>query len=211
LNCGKELPRQKKVLSRFLYLHNRRNIIPSPVGHTLAGASILLASGKKTQKFSFSQWGIVFLLANLQDIDYLFGYVVGNPNKYHHLWTHSLTFAVGTGVISGFVYWIVVQKESFRFGCIAFFLVFSHLVLDFFTRDTMYPYGMKLFWPFSQKFFISPVVLFLDVNKASSSYAFVRSLFCWHNFWTVLVELIILGPAFIWLWLRKRQKLKELT
>ena len=172
----------------------------------MAGASIFLASKKKKERFGFYLWVVAILLANLPDIDYLFGYVVGNPNKYHHLWTHSLTFAVGVGVISDFLYWIIVRKESFRFGCIAFFLVFSHLVLDFFTKDTMYPYGMRLFWPFSQKFFISPMTLFLDVNKASSSHTFIRSLFCWHNFWTVLVEVIILGPPFVWLWLRKRER-----
>jgi len=76
-----------------------RDSISTSVGHALAGASILLTSSKRRKKLGILQWVVVFLLANLPDVDFLFGYVAGNPSRYHHLWTHSLTFAIGIGVL----------------------------------------------------------------------------------------------------------------
>jgi inner membrane protein len=37
-----------------------------------------------------------------------------------------------------------------------FVLVFSHLLLDFFTEDLKDPYGFPLFWPLSRAYVISP-------------------------------------------------------
>jgi hypothetical protein len=39
-------------------------------------------------------WLFVFILlcANVPDVDFLFGFAAGNPNLYHHMWTHSLAF-----------------------------------------------------------------------------------------------------------------------
>ncbi len=150
----------------------------------------------------------IVLVANLPDIDFLFGWSVGNPNRYHHLWTHSIVFAVLTGVVISAIYTVIRNKNGLKMGGIAAGIVGSHLVLDFFSKDTRVPSGMPLFWPISSKYFLSPVVLFQDVHKASSNDAFFGSLVCWHNLWTLLIELAILMPLAIWMYVKYGKTLK---
>jgi len=176
----------------------------TPVGHTIAGYTVFISQYHSGSKNRWINIIVVLLFSNLPDVDLLFGYVVGNPNQYHHLWTHSLAFVLGVGSLFGLGYWVFMRRGGLRVGCIVSCVVLSHIVLDFFTKDTSFPYGIQLFWPMSQKFFISPITIFRDVSKASSSGAFLGSLFCWHNLWTVLVELVLLGPPLVWILLRYR-------
>jgi len=174
------------------------------VGHSLAGGSIALSQHSLGNRIRWTTLFAIVLISNLPDVDLLFGYVVGNPNRYHHFWTHSLVFALLVGLLFGFGYWGFKRKAGIRTGCIVFSIVLSHVALDFFTKDTSSPYGIQLFWPISREFFISPISLFRDVSKASTSRAFLGSLFCWHNLWTVLFELAIFGPVLIWIGFRQR-------
>ena len=63
----------------------------SPVGHSLFGLGIYSAANKQ---FNWKTVFIYIVLANLADFDFLFGFVVGEPNKYHHQFTHSFVMAV---------------------------------------------------------------------------------------------------------------------
>lgn len=174
------------------------------IGHSLVGYAIFLRS------FSYERWKgwqvllLVLIMANIPDIDLLFGYVAGNPNLYHHFWTHSLVFVLGIGGLLGLLYRVITRRRCFKVGFLMICIMLSHIIMDFFTKDTSSPYGIQLLWPVSQKFYISPVTIFRDVSKASSSNAFLESLFCWHNFWTVLLEVVLFGPMLIWAVFRKR-------
>ena len=174
----------------------------TPLGHVLAGYAVLSRTSVSTIPSRWMMLFFVVLVANLPDIDFLFGWSVGNPNRYHHLWTHSIVFAVLTGVVVGAVYTVFTHKNGFKIGVVAASIVGSHLVLDFFSKDTRVPSGMPLFWPISDKYYLSPVVLFQDVHKASSNEAFLGSLVCWHNLWTLLIELAILMPLAIWMYIK---------
>ena len=46
-----------------------------------------------------------------------------------------------------------------------FVLVFSHLLLDFFTEDLRAPFGFPLFWPLSETYVISPRPLLPSVMR----------------------------------------------
>jgi membrane-bound metal-dependent hydrolase YbcI (DUF457 family) len=133
--------------------------------------------------------------ANLPDVDIFLGYAAGNPNQYHHLWTHSLVFGAAAGTAGAFLLHRVLGMSRLGTGLLITGLVCSHLVLDLFTRDSGQPYGMQLFWPFSGKFIISPFSLFRDVSKSSDSRTFFRSLFTMYNLKTVIREVILTGPA----------------
>ena len=99
----------------------------TPVGHSLAAYSVVYA----TRPTWIRQYGSLFLMAimvgNLPDIDLIFGYFVGNPNLYHHLWTHSLTFSIIGGVLGGFGYRLLMGKNGFGMGWIIFLVLLSHL------------------------------------------------------------------------------------
>ena len=179
----------------------------TPIGHTLLGGALFFSSRKASEKTNWLIFGIVIILANLPDIDFFFGAVRGNPNMYHHYWTHSFGFALIGGMLLSVICRGFSMRDSLKFGVLAFFLIFTHVVLDFFTKDTGYPYGVPLLWPISEGHYISPMSIFQDVNKASSSRAFIGSLFCWHNLWTIVREVVILGPLSLisWLLFRKRK------
>jgi inner membrane protein len=85
-------------------------------------------------------------------------------------------------------------------------VLISHLALDCFTHDQAPPYGLQVFWPFSDRYVLSPFTPFLDVNKGADNGTFLLRLFSLHNVKTVFVEILILGPVALWAGLRNRGK-----
>jgi membrane-bound metal-dependent hydrolase YbcI (DUF457 family) len=166
---------------------------------THAGRSAEMNPGRQISLIS------MIIFSNLPDVDYLFGTIKGNPNLYHHLWTHSIVF----GIFVGFMYWFFKKSASYWAGLIVSCLMFSHILLDYFTLDTNPPFGIQLFWPISKTYFISPVSIFRDVSKASANKLFIQSLFCWHNLKTVLVELVLLGPIGLAFWIFQKMKSRK--
>lgn len=174
----------------------------TPAGHSLVGWGILrTGSGPLPKRLAL----LGLVLANVPDIDILFGTAVGSPNRYHHLWTHSLGFAAAAGLTMMAVHRKKWNSSRTRWGLWAFAMVFSHIVLDFFTRDRQEPFGMMLFWPLSSRFFISPFSLFRDVAKSDAWDGFLASLFSVHNLWTVVWEIAVLAPpVMVWIALQKK-------
>jgi len=156
----------------------------------VVGGTILKKSGKA---FWLSLAGIG-ILANLPDVDFLFGFVAGSPNLYHRGWTHSLGFVLivmaGAAVFSFFLQ----KRIDFRWIRISGLLVFFHLILDLLTMDRSAPYGIQFFWPLSRHYVISPLVVFRDVEKSAAAATFITSLFSRHNGLTVLSEIVIFAP-----------------
>ncbi len=140
---------------------------------------------------------LVTFFAVLPDIDFLFGFVVGDPNRYHHLFTHSFTFVVLTGLAGGWIYSKLKKESWLKLSAIFISAGISHVVLDILALDKREPFGCPLWWPFSNAFVISPVTIFADVSRASDSQYFIQSLFNAHNLKTVLIETVILTPLLI--------------
>jgi len=181
------------------------------IGHTLAGYSTVLG----TRLSLIRQWWVLFIfgvaIGNLPDIDLIFGYFVGNPNRYHHLWTHGLAFCIMAGFLSGCVYWLLTRRNGFIIGWIIFLVTSSHIVLDYFTKDTNTVKGIQLLWPLSKNFYISPLLIFWEIHKSSTNSTFIQSLLCWHNLWAILIEIAILGPIQILLWITYRMRKKRMV
>jgi inner membrane protein len=174
----------------------------TPIGHSLVGLSLYLGVSDNIEENRKKSWFIVLfflLLANLPDLDFLPGFFSGNPNLYHHKWTHSLLFMVLTGFMVGLAARFIFHKDGFKWVWLSALFVFSHLVLDFLTLDQRPPIGIPLFWPLSQAHLISPLTIFSDVSRSSSSVTFFRSLFIPYNFRTVLIEILYLGPILIFM------------
>jgi membrane-bound metal-dependent hydrolase YbcI (DUF457 family) len=177
----------------------------TPIGHALAGA-VIYRGGLYRLGSNIWLLAIILLSANLPDVDFIFGYFEGNPNLYHHTWTHSLAFCLIVGVLAVFVAWPFIGRQSFWIGLLVFGAVLSHLVMDFFTVDQNPPLGIKLFWPITEKYYISPVLIFRDIYKVSTSSGFLRSLLCRHNLITIFFEVVIVGPLFILVHLLYRKR-----
>ncbi len=148
-------------------------------------------------KFQWQEAAIVIILANVADMDFLFGFIGGAPNKYHHQFTHSIFMAALVAIALAF-FWSKQKAPRFPTLFALFFVAyFSHVLVDFFTVDTSLPYGEQLLWPFTNKYYISPVAFFMNVQKANTSAEFIPSLFSKHNLLMVFSEIGIFGTLLI--------------
>lgn len=196
--------------------------MPLPVAHSLAGYAIAVATNVRLAKNKWLNVAIFAALANLPDIDYLPGFLLGQPNRFHHLWTHSLGLALLLGFWGGLILWRrhreaasqaltpakVNARQFVRYFLAISAAVFSHCLLDLFTEDSSPPYGMMLLWPFDRGFYDVAWSLFPSTHKSNESATFFVSLLHWYNFKIALREFLIMAP--IAGLIKLIQRLKEL-
>jgi membrane-bound metal-dependent hydrolase YbcI (DUF457 family) len=173
--------------------------MPTPVAHSLAGATIALLSNR-TGPVEPKLLAATLVAACLADIDFGISYLLGR--NVHHHFTHGIGFAA---LFAGVVFLAsraLSRPLPARDALILGVSYLSHLGLDLFSTDTAPPYGLQLLWPFSDEFYISPILLFDDVWRGT-----LVKLFGLHNWLAVSREILIVGPptAIVWLWWRRRQ------
>jgi len=168
--------------------------VASPIAHTFAGfwTFLILAVQLKTQLAAhWRQWlprlGVLMLVANLPDLDFLAGWFDGNANQLHRSFTHSLTFAILISLVLSCMWRIV---PGFWRSTILYFTAYSsHLLIDFFTGAkigwTRAGFGMPLFWPWSKEF-SSPLILTFGIRHKNFA-----ALFSLSNVWVCTYELLI--------------------
>lgn len=174
--------------------------MPSPLAHTLLGLTLFHL--RPAGWFSAERRGVLFwawlLVAPLApDLDFLPGMLLGDHNRYHQLFSHSLlpTFLF-TLVWAGLGRRLFPEVKGLRWVLLLLSLVWSHLLLDYFTLDTRPPIGFPLFWPFSGRLFTSPVSVFPPLLRDWTLPGFWT-----HNLFTLAVEGLVLSP--LWITARK--------
>lgn len=170
--------------------------MPTPIGHSLAGLSLFWAA-MRNKAIEWKLLLTAIIAAILPDGDFIFGFFVGNPNKFHHQFTHSLVFVI----LAGTTLSLFIKGRSFK-SYLSYAGLFSlmgmlHLFLDAVCVDTSAPYGFQLFWPFTKQYYIFPITPLLDVHRASESVTFFTSMLNWHNLKTVSLELLIFIPLVV--------------
>jgi hypothetical protein len=166
--------------------------MPSPLAHTAAGFAIhdLL---QLTDEKESEQLGVAILFSLLPDADSLLGLAAQDFARFHNNISHSLGFAVGAGVLSGIgwgwrkgLFW-----RYFSTGMLAYCL---HLGLDYWATRR----GILLFWPISERRFVSPIKLFYGFQWG-------RGVWSMTHLWTALTESLFGLSLFVWMHcLRKR-------
>jgi inner membrane protein len=166
--------------------------MPLPIGHALTGIAFFEA---RPGFFFKNKWADAFFfifLANLPDADFLPGLILGFPNLYHHGIFHSLGAALAVAVA---VSWIFRRKKQpfRRFAPLVFLIFYTHLLLDFFSKDFAAPYGLPLFWPFSGNYYIAAHPIFSNIIRSDRSADFFPSLLNRHNLEAAMLEIMLLG------------------
>jgi len=173
--------------------------MPTPLAHSLAGTTIaLFSSGKRPLDLKLLAASVIAAL--FADIDFGISFLVGQ--NVHHYFTHSLGFTL---LFTGAAYLLARALGRVRPELDAMVLgvsYLSHILLDILSKDTAPPYGLELFWPLSDRFHISPILVFDDVFRGT-----LAKLFGLHNWLAVGREVLILGPptAVVLLWRKRRQ------
>jgi inner membrane protein len=150
-------------------------VVPLPVAHSAAGLATYLlfrteSPADSAPKKQLSLALLAVIVANLPDLDFLPGLIIDQPAKFHHGPSHSLL----VGIITGILVYLVARpffSEISKRRLLLIFLIagISHTLLDFLAVDTSFPYGVPLFWPFSEIYQISTVPIFLDVIRVDDS------------------------------------------
>lgn len=168
--------------------------MPSPVGHSLIGYAAYARWKKGAGKPSLLLLGIFFFVANLPDIDLLYGLFFGNADLYHHHLTHSIVFCAAASIVAGGLVHLFVKSGAVKTMGVFFALLLTHLLFDALTLDTRQPYGQMLLWPFSEVYYAVPLVIFQDIQRIGSSDLFFKSLMSKHNLIAVMLEAAIVSP-----------------
>lgn len=141
---------------------------------------------------------VILLMANLPDIDYLPGVLMGEINAFHHWYTHTLGWIAAVAVAS----WLLWRRTE-RAGWVVFALLLaalaSHLAADLFSADGSAPYGIMALWPFTDRFYISPDSIFWSLRKTTWS-----DVFQWYNVQAALYETAVTLPVIAAVLLFKR-------
>ena len=180
-----------------------------PIAHGTVGWVLHRLDGRRTR---FTGWGraLTFIaVANLPDIDFLFGFIVGRPGVFHRGVTHTVLAALLFGGIAGLACrrlfgdrWLPAASMFAAVYC-------SHLLLDAFTIHERGPAGGQFFWPFSDAYIYSPVLIFREiVIDGDSRTGFLRTIFAWRTLFVLSTEavfaMVVVGTSQVIVpWLRR--------
>jgi membrane-bound metal-dependent hydrolase YbcI (DUF457 family) len=170
----------------------------STVGHSLAGLCIYALTSKKSFRDpvhpDIKSLAFFAFLANLPDLDFLIGVVwYGKMNAIHGEITHSLLFLVLAALAFGAL--PLGPWPFWKRATVAFFLIGSHDLIDFFSSQNLGlspAYGIHLFYPFDPELIGAPVTLFYGVRHKN-----LDQLLSLENVWTVLYEMLIFIPLLL--------------
>jgi inner membrane protein len=177
------------------------------LGHALAGFAVGHLAGQRAP-LPPALLPACALLAVAPDLDFLPGWIAGQPALYHQGASHSFAAAACAAVLAA----AVVARGGAGFArCLGwlFAAYVSHLVIDWLGSDGRPPLGMPLFWPLSDATYLSPVAVLPGISHSPTGgegrAAWLASLLAWHNAWALAVELGV-GAALLAVaeWRRRR-------
>ena len=172
-------------------------LVPSPVGHALAGFAVAWtaerASGVRRAanwpagiraRLKVAVWGLpaaCAILAFAPDLDILLGS--------HRGPSHSIGGALIVAILAAGVA-VLLRLPVARTSAACGISVASHVLLDWLGRDTSIPLGIQALWPVTTRYFYSSLDLFWDISRR---YWLPRE-FILGNLGALAHELVILAP-----------------
>ena len=164
-----------------------------PVAHTLAAYSVLITAKPGILEDPHKRiiaWGTAFAFGNMPDADFAVSAFTTIYYLQHHYFSHSIPFAAIVTLLCIVVLKALRDQHSVRNGLILGLMYGTHLLIDFFTEDGSAPYGIPLFWPFTNHHFYSPYIIFYSIHRGHWN-----QVFSWHNFVGIAIEFAVFLPV----------------
>jgi membrane-bound metal-dependent hydrolase YbcI (DUF457 family) len=158
----------------------------TPLGHYIVGLAMAEAVRRHPHERSWAPW--LAAVACIPDLDFLPGFLVGEPSRFHHGVSHSLTAAALFATVLALLRIGRGRPLQGRVLLLVFAIYTSHNVLDYFTLDSGPPHGVPLFWPWSEQTFQAPWPLLPNVQHT------VKPALSVHNALLGLREVLIFAP-----------------
>ncbi|MCC7416704.1 MAG: metal-dependent hydrolase [Acidobacteria bacterium] len=160
--------------------------MPSPVGHMLAGVAVTWSILPQARTRVAT---VAAVLAAAPDLDLLL------PVQ-HRTATHSIAAVALVVIVAAAVTREVTPAWRARLAAVCGLAVASHLLLDWLGPDPVFPHGIRMFWPLSDRFFISG----WDIFRPTARTAIFSPAVMAHNLAAAAQELLLLGPLVWLLW-----------
>ena len=125
---------------------------------------------------------------------------------FHRGITHSIGAVIAVGVVAAAVA-LSVRRPVWRVALMCAGAYATHLILDWMAVDTLPPYGIQAFWPFSARWLISGWDLFRQTERRH----FLSASAIWINLEAIAQEIAILAPIVVVLWLVRVKALARLA
>jgi len=182
----------------------------SPFGHGVLGLCVAeLATGRRPLR-SWPWYLYILFTANAPDLDFVPGFFIGDMNRYHHTGSHSLFAAFLFGWLSGLIIWRFT-KHPVAIGVIGGLVYIAHLVGDYFAQDPEAPFGIPIFWPFLNEYYISPIPFISNITHGDfgeDNISVISDIFSLHNLMAVGLEAIMFVPLLlVCVWIARRTKI----
>jgi membrane-bound metal-dependent hydrolase YbcI (DUF457 family) len=164
--------------------------MPSPIGHTLAGCAVAFACIPSGTPQAWEAWMLCLISANLPDVDFIPGFLSGNPRAFHRGPSHSVIAAlVVAGLGASLLTWLSVpwltrvELILLAYG--------SHVALDYSTPGR----GVLLGWPFSRQRQRASHPWFLSVPYGRTRQNASTRRGSWHLLRAIRREILLMSPG----------------
>jgi len=180
----------------------------SPFGHSVLGLSVAeLATGKRPLR-SWPWYLYIIFAANAPDLDFVPGFFIGDMNRYHHTGSHSIFAAFLFGWVAGLIVWRFARHPA-AIGVIGGLVYTAHLVGDYFAHDLEAPFGIAVFWPFTNTFYIAPSPFISNITHGDfgqDNISVISDIFSLHNLMAVGLEAIMFVPLLlVCVWIARKR------
>ena len=163
--------------------------MPTPVGHVLGGVAIAFLTNSAVRRPALTPPVLLaaIAVATAPDLDLLVGS--------HRTFTHSLG---GTAIVAAIAAVFLRGRPKGAASALAIAAAHaSHVLLDWLGRDTSWPPGLMVFWPFSTRFYVSRLDFFGEVSRRY----WLPEQFILHNLQILAWELFVLVPICVISWI----------
>lgn len=172
--------------------------MPSPLGHGLAGLTVLVLTARPGLGWSPRRASLVVAAALGADLDFALRLLDGR--NHHQTFTHSFGFAAVVGCATYVITRAAGSAEAVRLALAVAAAWSTHVILDFLGEDTSDPVGVLALWPFDRRHFHFPWPVFMDIRRSPELSVLV------HDLKAALREAVLLGPLLAAAWYARARR-----